>query len=151
MPEVFISIGSNIEPEKNIKEAKLELEKIFKCKFSKNYFYPAQGFKGKDFTNLVGFFSTKIEVIKLKKILKDIEKKIGRDSSQAGFSDRTIDIDIILYGDLVIELKEMTLPSPEIKSCLYVLEPLVEMAGNRKHPVTRETYSDILDNRNEAK
>ena len=53
MSEVFISIGSNIEPEKNIKEAKKELVKLFKCTFSKNYSYPAQGFKGNDFTNLV--------------------------------------------------------------------------------------------------
>ena len=70
MSEVFISIGSNIEPEKNIREAKKELAKLFKCTFSKNYFYPAQGFKGKDFTNLVGFFSTNIEAIKLKKNTK---------------------------------------------------------------------------------
>ena len=148
MSEVFISIGSNIEPEKNIREAKKELAKLFKCTFSKNYFYPAQGFKGKYFTNLVGSFSTNIEAIKLKKILKGIETKIGRDASQAGFTDRTIDIDIILYGDLILELKEITLPSPEIEAYLHVLEPLVEIAGNRKHPLTGETYSDILDKRN---
>jgi len=147
MPEVYVSIGSNIEPKININRTKSELNKLFNCKFSKDYCYPSEGFEGKDFTNLVASFSTEINVKDLKDIFKRIEGEVGRDSSQAGFTDRVIDIDIILYGMLILDADYLTLPSPEIENYLFVLEPLVEIAGNSRHPVTGERYKDILRNR----
>jgi 2-amino-4-hydroxy-6-hydroxymethyldihydropteridine diphosphokinase len=59
-------------------------------------------------------------------------------------SSRVVDLDIILYGDLIIDNDEIVLPSSDIQEYLFVLEPLVEIAGDLKHPVLKVTFLELL-------
>ena len=144
MQQVFVSIGSNIDPRNNIEEARIILGNLFDCTFSGLYETRAEGFEGNDFINSVVGFQTDLQLIELRDKLKQIEKKMGRTEIQKGMSDRIIDLDIILYGDQVIEDDDFVIPSKDIENYLFVLEPLAEIAGARHHPILNNTYSEML-------
>ena len=144
MQQVFVSIGSNIDPRNNIEEARIILGNLFDCTFSGLYETRAEGFEGNDFINSVVGFQTDMQLIELRDKLKQIEKKMGRTEIQKGMSDRIIDLDIILYGDQVIEDDDFDIPSKDIEKYLFVLEPLAEIAGARHHPILNNTYSEML-------
>ena len=144
MQQVFVSIGSNIDPRNNIEEARIILGNLFDCTFSGLYETRAEGFDGNDFINSVVGFKTDLQLIELRDKLKQIEKKMGRTDIQKGMSDRIIDLDIILYGDQVIEDDDFDIPSKDIENYLFVLEPLAEIAGSRHHPILNHTYSEML-------
>ena len=144
MQQVFVSIGSNIDPRNNIEEARIILGNLFDCTFSGLYETRAEGFEGNDFINSVVGFQTDLQLIELRDKLKQIEKKMGRTDIQKGMSDRIIDLDIILYGDQVIEDDDFDIPSKDIENYLFVLEPLAEIAGARRHPILNNTYSEML-------
>ena len=144
MQQVFVSIGSNIDPRNNIEEARIILGNLFDCTFSGLYETRAEGFEGNDFINSVVGFQTDLQLIELRDKLKQIEKKMGRTEIQKGMSDRILDLDIILYGDQVIEDDDFDIPSKDIENYLFVLEPLAEIAGARHHPILNNTYSEML-------
>ncbi len=144
MQQVFVSIGSNIDPRNNIEEARIILGNLFDCTFSGLYETRAEGFEGNDFINSVVGFETDLQLIELRDKLKQIEKKMGRTDIQKGMSDRIIDLDIILYGDQVVEDDDFDIPSKDIENYLFVLEPLAEIAGARHHPILNNTYSEML-------
>ena len=144
MQQVFVSIGSNINPRNNIEEAMIILGNLFDCTFSGLYETRAEGFEGNDFINSVVGFETDLQLTELRDKLKQIEKKMGRTDIQKGMSDRIIDLDIILYGDQVIEGDDFDIPSKDIENYLFVLEPLAEIAGARHHPILNNTYSEML-------
>jgi len=146
MEEVYIGIGSNLEPIKNIKKVKKELKKYFKCYFSKTYPYKSMGFKGPDFLNLVAKFSTNLDLIEVQKIFSKIETLLGRGENQHGLSNRVIDIDILLFGNKVLDEGRRSLPHKNLNDCRFVLEPLVELSPNENHPVHKKTFKEILDN-----
>ena len=144
MQQVFVSIGSNINPKENIKNAKVFLDELFDCIYSKLYQTKAEGFEGNNFVNCVVGFKTSLLVAELKKHLKQIEFKMGRTEDQKGMSNRVIDLDIILYGDHVFEEDGFDIPSKDIEDYLFVLEPLAEIAGELRHPVSKMPFSELL-------
>ena len=144
MQQVFVSIGSNIDPRRNIEEARIILGNLFDCTFSGLYETRAEGFEGNNFINSVVGFETDLQLIELRDKFKQIEKKMGRSDNQKGMSDRIIDLDIILYGDQVIQDGDFDIPSKDIENYLFVLEPLAEIAGARHHPILNNTYSEML-------
>lgn len=144
MTQVYISIGSNINAEENITLVKSKLEKLFTCSFSDVFHSNAIGFKGKDFLNLVVGFTYKSDPYSLNNILKNIEVEMGRDQDQKGMSDRVIDLDIILFGKLIIQDKDFSIPSQDIKNHLFVLEPLAQIAEKQIHPVFNISFGDML-------
>ncbi|MBP1148498.1 2-amino-4-hydroxy-6-hydroxymethyldihydropteridine diphosphokinase [Methylocaldum sp. RMAD-M] len=144
MPDVFLSIGSNIEREKHIPSALRELEeRVGSLTVSGVYESEAVGFEGARFYNLVAAFSTELPVSEIVKILSEIENNHGRTRDCKKFSSRTLDIDLILYGDEVLQEGKLTLPREDITRYAFVLEPLAEIAPNRKHPVIGETYAEL--------
>lgn len=144
MPEVFLSLGSNIDRERNVPSALAELERRFgPMVVSSVYETGAVGFEGPPFHNLVAAFSTEIPVRELAAILAEIEEQHGRLRESTKFSSRTLDVDLILYGDLVITEGKLKLPRPEVTRYAFVLEPLAEIAPDGKHPVTGERYADL--------
>ncbi len=144
MHQVFVSIGSNINPKENIKIAKGFLNKLFDCKYSSLYNTNAEGFEGNKFINCVVGFETNLLVSELQKHLKKIELKMGRTEDQKGMSNRVIDLDIILYGDHILEEDNFDIPSKDIEDYLFVLEPLAEIAGELRHPVSKISFSELL-------
>mgnify|MGYP006238599553 FL=1 len=144
MQRVFVSIGSNIEPEINLELVKVNLNDLFECEYSTTYETKSEGFRGNNFLNAVVGFNTDIKPMALKGVLKSIEVDMGRTEDQKGMSSRVVDLDIILYGDLIIDDDEIALPSKDIQDYLFVLEPLAEIAGDLKHPVLKVTFLELL-------
>ena len=144
MHKVFISIGSNIDPLKNIDKVKILLNNLFECTFSGLYETAAEGFEGNDFVNCVVGFKTDIDPTQLNDKLKNIEKNMGRTDRQKGMSNRIIDLDLILYGDLILNDKYLSLPSDDIEKYSFILEPLVEIAGDIRHPVSKQSFKSLL-------
>jgi 2-amino-4-hydroxy-6-hydroxymethyldihydropteridine diphosphokinase len=138
-----LSIGSNIEPQKHIQACKLALLNAFsQVRFSKTYESQAVGFKGDNFYNLAAEIDDNRDLVELIKKVKSIEEALGRVRNTERFSARHIDIDIILYGDLVCR-EPIELPRPEILDSAYVLCPLVELAPELIAPDVGKTYLSL--------
>tara|TARA_B100000965_G_scaffold261_1_gene263 strand:- start:2000 stop:2374 length:375 start_codon:yes stop_codon:yes gene_type:complete len=120
----FLSIGSNINAEKNINLALNELKVIFTNFVSSSiHETTSEGFEGDNFLNLVTSGDTNLKFEELNKILKKIEDKSGRDRSAPKFSARTLDIDIVLQ----IDDDEVIFESDEIEKYKFVSDPLKEI------------------------
>jgi 2-amino-4-hydroxy-6-hydroxymethyldihydropteridine diphosphokinase len=131
MPRAFIGIGSNIAPEKNIREA-LRLLATSAPIMSISTFYrePAIDRPSEpDFYNGVVAIDTDLPPMTLKlKLLRKIEAALGRRRSADKYASRTIDLDLLVYGDLVVSNKQLTLPDPDILIRAFVAVPLCEIA-----------------------
>lgn len=144
MNEVFVSIGSNIEAESNMILVKNYLDELFDVTYSSMYKTPAEGFEGEDFLNCVCKFDTKKSPSDLRDLLKNIEKDMGRTSNQKGMSNRVIDLDLILYGNIQMNEDGLEIPSDDIAKYRFVLEPLVEIAPDNLHPTLQKSFHDLL-------
>ncbi len=145
--DIYISVGSNIEPEKQIRSALAMLENEFvSTRFSTTYRNPAVGFSGEDFLNLVVSCHTALPVADVITRLDWIENVHGRDRQQARFSPRTLDLDLLLYGDLVAEDETLKLPRDDILKYAFVLGPLAELAPKMVHPTDGRAMTEIWQN-----
>ena len=141
--DIFLSLGSNIEPEKNIDFAKEQLQiKYGKLLISSIYKTKAVGFKGDDFLNLVIKASTSDSPETVINYLHYIERQTGRETGTGQFNSRTLDIDLLLYGDLID--KSLNLPRDEILEYDFVLDPLVEIFPEGIHPTENKSYQEIF-------
>lgn len=146
MARVYISIGSNIDKEASIRKGVADMQAVFgKLELSSVYQSEAVGFKGDDFYNLVAAFDTDEDVLTISKQLHEIEDKNGRDRSGPRFSSRTLDLDLLVYDDLVTDENGLEIPRGEILENAFVLWPLAEIAPGLKHPVTQKTYAEHWD------
>ena len=144
MPEIFLSIGSNIDREQHIPSALRELERRFgPLKVSSLYETAAVGFEGPSFHNLAVGFDSELSLPEISAILAEVEAMHGRTQQCKKFSSRTLDIDLLLYGDAVQREGKPSLPRDEITRYAFVLEPLAEIAPDRRHPVTGQRYADL--------
>ncbi|RRQ21763.1 2-amino-4-hydroxy-6-hydroxymethyldihydropteridine diphosphokinase [Thiohalobacter thiocyanaticus] len=144
MAEVFVSIGSNIDRERNVaRGVELLRERFGELRLSPVYETRAVGFDGENFYNLVAAFTTDAPVEVINDELHLIEDACGRDRSGPRFASRTLDIDLLLYDNEVRESESMTLPRREITEQAFVLKPLADIAGERRHPVLGKTYNEL--------
>lgn len=144
MPEVFLSLGSNIDRERHIPSALAELGRRFgPLAVSSIYETAAVGFEGPSFHNLVVGFETALSLPEISPILTEIEEMHGRTRQCKKFSSRTLDIDLLLYGDAVLEEGKLKLPRDEILRYAFVLEPLAEIAPDHRHPVNKQSYAEL--------
>lgn len=144
MARVFIGVGSNVEQERNIRSGVSLLRKHFSdLLISATYQNEAVGFDGDDFYNLVIAFETDKSVGDTYQLLRNIEDKHGRDRTQPHFSPRTLDLDLLLYDDLVIESELFKLPRDDVEKYAFVLRPLAEIASEMKHPVSGQTFASL--------
>ena len=144
MPKIYLSLGSNIKPEENLNKARELLSQKYQLeKESKTYKTKSEGFEGEDFLNQVVCLTTEDSAEKVAAALKDIEKKIGREDRSEKFSDREIDIDLLLYGKYVGKVLGKDIPHADIDLYKFVLEPLAEIAPDLVHPKHQEKISEI--------
>ncbi|MDF1820511.1 MAG: 2-amino-4-hydroxy-6-hydroxymethyldihydropteridine diphosphokinase [Alcanivoracaceae bacterium] len=142
---VFLSLGSNIDRERNIRSGLDALARAFgDLRISPVYESEAVGFDGESFLNLVAVMETALPVGELAGILRDIEAQHGRVRGEKKFSSRTLDIDILTYGDRVGVIDGVELPRDEILKHAFVLVPLSDLAPEAVHPVTGERYDALL-------
>ena len=143
---VFLGIGSNLNKKKNILSCIKFFESSFKyCLISPTYQSPSFGFIGHDFHNLVIKIKTHFELLPLKKWLMYIEDIHGRDRRQKRYSNRTLDIDILLFNTDVYQDGNITIPRPEILTQGYILKPLIDISIKMKHPKTQNTFEQHWD------
>jgi 2-amino-4-hydroxy-6-hydroxymethyldihydropteridine diphosphokinase len=144
MPAVFVSIGSNIDPERNIPSSLKHLEERFgRLTASSIYANPPVGFQGPCFYNLVVKFHTELSVDSVSLYLAEIEMRHDRTRAGGKFSSHTIDLDLLLYGDSILHEGKLRLPREDITRYAFVLEPLAEIAPDEKHPITGKTYQEL--------
>lgn len=144
MPRTYIGIGSNVERDKNIRGAVHALRRRFgNLATSAVYQSKAQGFEGDDFYNLAAAFDTEEPIESLRRLLTAIETAHGRMRDGPRYGPRTLDIDILLYGDLVRHDGRFDIPRGEILRFAFVLGPLAELAPDVKHPETGERLEHI--------
>jgi len=142
----YISIGSNINKDEHIPASLRALEQSFgKLTVSSIYESEPVGFTGDAFYNLVVGFDSDLEVKAVAKQLRQIELDNGRTRDSRKFAARTLDLDLILYGDLIINDGRLQIPRGEIEHYAFVLEPLAEVAPNLKHPVSHVSYAELWD------
>ncbi|MCW8828822.1 MAG: 2-amino-4-hydroxy-6-hydroxymethyldihydropteridine diphosphokinase [Gammaproteobacteria bacterium] len=144
MAKVYVSIGSNIDRDANIRGGVADLQKWFgELALSRVYESEAVGFDGDNFFNLVAAFDTDEDVLTVAKILREIENDHGRTREGPRFSSRTLDIDLLLFDDLVMQQGKLELPREEITKNAFVLWPLAEIAPQLKHPVLHKNYAEL--------
>jgi 2-amino-4-hydroxy-6-hydroxymethyldihydropteridine diphosphokinase len=141
---VYLGIGSNVDAENHVRAGITELRQKFgQVDLSPVYRSASVGFEGEDFLNLVAGIETELQPLQLKQWLNELENRYGRLRNVAKFSDRTLDIDILMYDDLYLRLPELSLPRGEILQFAHVLKPLADLAPELVHPVSRTTIARL--------
>lgn len=144
MTAIYLSLGSNVDRHKNIAAALDALADLFgELQISSVYESKSVGFEGSHFFNLVVGADTDLSIAELSETLKRIEDNNGRKRNGPKFSPRTLDIDILTYGDFVGVEAGVELPRAEITQNAFVLLPLAEIAPQIKHPQLQKTYQEL--------
>lgn len=148
MTRAYIGIGSNIDPERNMREAvKLLAAEVALLDLSTVYL--TQPFGRPDqpsYYNCVAAIETELPPRDLKqKVLRGIESRLGRTRSSDAYAPRTIDLDLILYGEMVLHENELELPDPDIVSRSFLAAGLLELAPGLELPGSKRTISEIAN------
>lgn len=144
MAQVYVSIGSNIDREEHITACLDAMAECFgELTLSPIYESEAVGFGGDNFYNLVAGFSCHRTVGELAALLRAIENDNGRRRDGPRFSSRTLDIDILTYGDTTGVVDGVKLPRDEILENAFVLWPLANVAPDTPHPLVGTTYAEL--------
>jgi len=154
MADIYISLGSNVEREYHVQHALKALAKTFDLAFeqlslSSLFESEAVGFSGNAFYNMVIGIKTKCSVEEVAIKLRNIEIDYGRTLDAKKFSPRTLDLDLLLFDDLIIE-SPAQLPRDEIDKNAFVLWPLSEIAPKLVHPTLKLNYQTLWQNYDKA-
>jgi 2-amino-4-hydroxy-6-hydroxymethyldihydropteridine diphosphokinase len=141
---VYVAGGSNIDAQRHLAFAVRELEREFGVlDVSRAYRNKAVGFEGPDFINLVAGFRTKLDLDQVIERLQSIERRCGRPADAPKWAPRTMDLDILLYGDHVMDEPGRKLPRPDLLRRAYMLGPLAEIAPQFVHPTAGKTIGEL--------
>ncbi len=144
MTDVYIGVGSNIDPTAHIDQALRRMRARFgRLEVSDTYRNAPVGFAGEDFLNLVVAFASARSLASVVHDLIEIELRIGKDFSTPRLSAQIIDLDLLLFGDLILRTDRLEIPRPETLTATYCLRPLAEMSPNRVHPTAGKTFAEL--------
>lgn len=140
MASVYLGIGSNIQPEKNLSLGVRELRKHYgELDVSSVYRSKAFGFEGNDFLNLVVRFESEESPGEICNEIDRLHNLSGRERGSEKWESRPLDIDLLLYNDLIMDERPVRVPRSDILEYSFVLRPLAELAPECVHPVTGKT------------
>ena len=152
--DVYFSLGSNLgKREINLENALLELGEIGQI-IQRSSIYETSAWGNaelNDFLNMAIRFKSRSSASELLKKIKMIESKMGRNLSkistnrQSNYQNRLIDIDILYYGDKVIDNEALSVPHPRLHLRRFVLEPLREIAPKYIHPLLKKSTDELLE------
>jgi len=144
MTEVYVGIGSNVEPLVHLRAAAAGLAESYGLlRLSPVYRNSAVGFEGDDFYNLVIAFETDEAVTEVVATLEAIENANGRHRGEEKFAARTLDLDLLLFGDVVGEHRGTHVPRDEITRYDFVLKPLLDLSPDLKNPATGQPLAEV--------
>jgi 2-amino-4-hydroxy-6-hydroxymethyldihydropteridine diphosphokinase len=137
MPQVYVALGSNVDPERWLPVAARALRQRFPgTRFSSCYRNPAFGFEGADFINAVAGFDTAVAPQDVVARCHEVEAECGRRRDDPKWAPRVMDVDLLLHGDTVAEGASFRLPRPDLLRRIFMLGPLAELAPQLRHPLT---------------
>ncbi len=144
MTTVLLSLGSNLRPQQHLPAAIAALRQRFgPIAVSPTYRTPAVGFDGPPFLNNAVALQTDWELEPLDAWLHALEDAHGRDRSGPRFSDRTLDIDVVFYGDRIVEGPgHLRIPRPELRHA-FVLKPLADIAADFVDPLSGRSLGTL--------
>jgi 2-amino-4-hydroxy-6-hydroxymethyldihydropteridine diphosphokinase len=144
MVQAFVAIGSNLDAAEHMLQAARELRLRFPdARFSRCYRNPAFGFEGPDFYNAVTGFRTELLIEELLPSLREIETRCGRARADPKWKPRKMDLDLLLYGDVVGSGSGYTLPRRDLARRAYMLGPLAELAPDWLYPPSGPTIGQL--------
>ncbi|TWI05889.1 2-amino-4-hydroxy-6-hydroxymethyldihydropteridine diphosphokinase [Luteimonas cucumeris] len=144
MDKAYLSLGSNVDPERHLRSAIAALRDRFgELALSPVYRTAAVGFDGADFLNAAAIIDSDLEPDALDDWLHALENAHGRDRSGPRFGDRTLDIDVVFFGDRIVRgAKGLRIPRPELRHA-FVLKPLADIAPGFVDPVSGSTLAAL--------
>ena len=144
MSRAWLSLGSNLAPETHLRAAAAALRERFGAvRFSPVYRTAAVGFEGPDFLNAAAEIQTDLDPQALNDWLHALEDAQGRDRSGPRFSSRTLDVDIVLFDELVLEGPgNLQLPRRDLQHA-FVLKPLADLAPGVRVPGTGRCLAEL--------
>jgi 2-amino-4-hydroxy-6-hydroxymethyldihydropteridine diphosphokinase len=143
---VLVAAGSNVEPEANLRRALGMLAKAYPgMRSSRGYRNAAVGFAGDDFVNMVVVFETGDDVRTVLTQLHAAEAACGRARNAPKWAPRSMDLDILLFGDMVCDEPGLVLPRPDLERRAYMLGPAAEIAPAMLHPTLDATLGELWE------
>lgn len=141
MVEVYVGVGSNIQPERELTHGVRALADAFgELRVSSVYRSPAFGFVGEDFLNVVVVFESALDVDAVEARLDAIETGDGRGRGAGRFAPRALDCDLLMFGVRVDALQR--LPRDDVLRYPFVLGPLAEIAPRLRHPLDGRSFAE---------
>ena len=147
MAEVFLLLGGNVgDKHKIFTETRIMIDNCIGNLTKRSSIYATEpwGFESELFWNQVLVIETSILPIEILDITQSIEKTMGRIKTTNFYEARTMDIDLLFYDDLLLNMPRLTLPHPKIAERKFVLVPLNEIVPEKRHPVTGLTIIEML-------
>lgn len=144
MARACLSLGSNLDPEAHLRAAIAALRARFgDVRVSNVYRTRAVGFEGGDFLNAAAVLETDLEPDALDAWLHELEDAHGRDRSGPRYGDRTLDVDLVLYDDRIVDGPgHLRVPRDELRHA-FVLRPLAEIAPDQVEPRSKRTLAQL--------
>lgn len=144
MTWVTLGIGSNVDARDNLASCLDMLLLIFHdMALSSVFESEAIGYEGDNYLNMVVSFDTDLKLPEIMAIIKEVERKHGRNPKQARYASTSLDIDLLTYGQKQGNSHGISLPRGEITTNAFVLWPLSQVAPRHKHPLEKKTYKQL--------
>ena len=142
--QAYVAAGSNVGPIVNLRRAlDLLAARYDTLRVSPAYRNAAVGFTGDDFVNLAIEITTALPVRELLRDLHAVEEACGRARLAPRWAPRSMDLDVLLYGDLVVDEPDLKLPRPDLVKRAYMLKPMVDLAPDLRHPTLGTTLREL--------
>ena len=149
MAIAYLGLGSNLgDRESCLRMAFREIQHRIGPEIKSSSIYesePSGYASGNLFLNAVLMVETSLDAYEILNEISQIEQKAGRVRTGKGYSDRTLDIDLLMLDQQIISSADIVLPHPRMHARLFVLRPFSEIAGELQHPILKKTIRELLE------